>query len=93
MQLPLLFWWEGPDGSRVLTLRIWKSYDRGMNPNDSAGAHEAFAPALNHAAFFLGVGDHGGAVTREQIQQVPDFTARRDLPELRFSTLRDSFPP
>lgn len=28
MDLPLLFWWEGPDGSRVLTLRIWKGYDR-----------------------------------------------------------------
>ena len=26
-KLPLLFWWEGPDGSRVLTLRILGSYD------------------------------------------------------------------
>ena len=27
MNLPLLFWWEGADGSRILTLRIWKNYD------------------------------------------------------------------
>src|ERR1700761_7953543 len=27
MQLPHLFWWEGPDGARILTLRIWKDYD------------------------------------------------------------------
>ncbi len=26
-KLPLLFWWQGPDGSRVLTLRILGSYD------------------------------------------------------------------
>jgi alpha-mannosidase len=29
MHLPYLFWWEGPDGSRILTLRIWKDYDPG----------------------------------------------------------------
>src|SRR5580698_9486804 len=27
MKLPLLFWWEGPDGSRVLVSRIWHGYD------------------------------------------------------------------
>ena len=29
MHLPHLFWWEGPDGSRILTMRIWKDYDPG----------------------------------------------------------------
>src|SRR3954464_13183225 len=26
MKLPILFWWEGPDGSRLLTLRIRRGY-------------------------------------------------------------------
>ena len=69
MDLPLLFWWEGADGSRVLTLRIWHSYDAGPKLINAA-ATGAFAPGFDHAAFFLGVGDHGGAVTREQIQQI-----------------------
>jgi alpha-mannosidase len=69
MELPLLFWWESADGSRVLTLRIWHSYDAGPQLIQPA-ATGAFAPGFDHAAFFLGVGDHGGAVTREQIQQI-----------------------
>ena len=90
MNLPLLFWWEGADGSRVLTLRIWNNYDADAQL-DSAGRHSAFAPGFDHAAFFLGVGDHGGAVTKEQIRQILELQQDTSLPELRFSTLRDFF--
>jgi alpha-mannosidase len=87
MKLPLLFWWEGPDGSRVLVSRIWHNYD-----SDASGiapaAEGGFAPGFNHAAFFLGVGDHGGAVTKEQLQQVLELSKDPNLPELRFSTMR-----
>ena len=88
--VPLLFWWEGPDGSRVLTLRIYRDYDApAMSiPYDVLND---FAPGFDHAAFFLGVGDHGGAVTREQIKQVLAMRARPGLPELRWSTLREFF--
>jgi alpha-mannosidase len=90
MELPLLFWWEGADGSRVLTLRIWHTYDADSKLIQPA-ATGAFASGFDHAAFFLGVGDHGGAVTREQIEQVLTFRHDATLPELRFSTLRDFF--
>ena len=50
-----------------------------------------FAPGMDHAAFFLGVGDHGGAVTREQIREVIAMQKDASLPELRFSTLRKFF--
>ena len=90
MDLPLLFWWEGADGSRVLTLRIWHSYDAGPKLIQPA-ATGAFAPGFDHAAFFLGVGDHGGAVTKEQIQQILALQQDASLPQLRFSTLRDFF--
>lgn len=90
MNLPLLFWWEGPDGSRILTLRIWKNYDGDADLLRSA-ATGAFAPGFDHAAFFLGVGDHGGAVTKEQIHDVLEMRKASKLPELRFSTLRDFF--
>jgi len=90
MDLPLLFWWESADGSRVLTLRIWHSYDGGPKLIQPAAAG-AFAPGFDHAAFFLGVGDHGGAVTREQIQQILVLQQDTSLPQLRFSTLREFF--
>ncbi|MGP8268477.1 MAG: alpha-mannosidase [Terracidiphilus sp.] len=95
MDLPLLFWWEGADGSRILTLRIWKAYDIWWNGNTvdmiRDAATRAFAPGLDHAAFFLGVGDHGGGVTKEYIQEVLRMREQKDLPELRWSTLSSFF--
>ena len=90
MKLPLLFWWEGPDGSRVLVCRIWRNYDAGPDLIRPA-ATGAFAPGFDHGAFFLGVGDHGGAVTKEYIRQVLALKKDSSLPELRFSTLRNFF--
>ena len=88
--LPLLFWWEGPDGSRVLTLRILNSYD---NPADRIPivADTSFAPGFSDGAFFLGVGDHGGAVTKAEINGVLQMQNDPKLPELRWSTLREFF--
>jgi len=90
MKLPLVFWWEGPDGSRVLVNRIYRNYDGDADAIRSAVAG-AFAPGLDHAAFFLGVGDHGGAVTKQQIRATLELRKDTTLPELRFSTLRDFF--
>lgn len=90
MNLPLLFRWEAADGSNVVALRIWNNYDADADMIRSA-ATGAFAPGFDHGAFFLGVGDHGGAVTKEQISQILAIRKDSELPELRFSTLRDFF--
>src|SRR5215216_2796840 len=90
MKLPLLFWWEAPDGSRVLALRIRRGYS--MNAERIPdGAQNNFQPGFNHAAYFLGVGDHGGAVTKAQIAKVAELQQDASLPELRLSTLSDFF--
>jgi alpha-mannosidase len=90
VDLPLLFWWEGPDGSRLLTLRILHSY---TNPASRIPgvAEISFAPGIKHGAFFLGIGDHGGAVTKAQIKQVLQLRTEAKLPELRWSTLAEFF--
>ena len=90
MNLPLLFWWEGPDGSRVLVSRIWRNYD-GNTDLIRQAAESVFAPGLDHGVFYLGVGDHGGAVTKAQIAKILEFQSDQTLPELRFSTLKDFF--
>ncbi|MFL6211274.1 MAG: alpha-mannosidase [Pyrinomonadaceae bacterium] len=90
MKLPLLFWWEGPDGARVLTLRIRRGYSMNANRIPDA-AENNFQTGLDHAAYFLGVGDHGGAVTKEQIKQVLEMQNDPNLPELRWSTVREFF--
>jgi alpha-mannosidase len=95
MKLPIVFWWEGPDGSRVLALRIWGTYDTwaGSDPGSmiEASVANTYLQGINHAAFFLGVGDHGGGVTKQNIQRVLELRNRPDLPELRWSTLRSFF--
>src|SRR5919199_411769 len=90
MKLPILFWWEGPDGSRLLTLRIRRGYS--MNAGGIAeAAQNSFAPGFDHAAYFLGVGDHGGGATKEQIRRVVEQRQDATLPELRFSTVAEFF--
>ncbi len=88
--LPRLFWWEGPDGSRVLAHRLWPGYNGRASgvPRVSAGG---FAPGFADTTFFLGVGDHGGGVTKDQILQMLKLQSDSTLPELRWSTLRDFF--
>ena len=89
-KLPLLFWWQGPDGSRVLTLRILGSYDSPAARIPAIAPH-SFASGFSDGALFLGVGDHGGAVTRAQIQQVLQMRNDNTLPELRWSTTGEFF--
>ena len=47
----------------TLTLRIRRGYSMSAE-RIADGAQNNFAPGFDHAAYFLGVGDHGGAVTR-----------------------------
>jgi len=89
LELPPLFWWEGPDGSRLLALRMW-SYDGDAEQIPTA-AKQSFAAGFEHAPFFLGVGDHGGAVTKQQIAQILKMREDSSLPELRWSTLHQFF--
>jgi alpha-mannosidase len=90
MHLPVMFWWEGPDGSRIMALRISGSYN-GDTGVIRPRVKDAFAPGFNDAAFLFGVGDHGGATTKEQIRQILELRKDPSLPELRWSTLENFF--
>ena len=90
MDLPLLFWWEGPDRSRVLALCIRDGYSRGPDRLLDAAANN-FQAGFDHGVFFFGVGNHGGAVTREQIKKLIELRRGGTLPEIKFSTLKEFF--
>jgi alpha-mannosidase len=101
MKLPLVFWWESPDGSRVLVGRIHNDYDadpkiiaeRHDDRTDTIvrGVDEYFETGLDHAMFWFGVGDHGGGVTKKYIETILELKKNPTLPELRFSTLESFF--
>ncbi len=94
--LPLLFWWESPDGSRVLACRIPGVYSQSYSATaddvekslrEAAGTH--FAPGFDDGVMWFGVGNHGGGPTREHIARVLELQSDKSLPEIRFSTLRE----
>jgi alpha-mannosidase len=95
-QLPLkLFWWESPDGSRVLTY-FPTSYGHGdLRPSREAKDFLEVAervPGSTEALDLYGVGDHGGGPTRVVIEEGerwsgPDVVA----PRMRFSTAQEYF--
>jgi alpha-mannosidase len=82
-----VFWWEAPDGSRVLAHRIAGAYT--TRDADQAGQIEhalaAKPAALSLAMCFFGVGNHGGGPTRRQIEDIRTLTVQRKDIAIRFS--------
>ena len=75
--LPHIFWWEGSDGSRVLTYRIIDAYCVGpdhdeivrrIDKNKKAGEEQGLPMML-----FYGVGNHGGGPTVSTLQWLTEM--------------------
>ncbi len=82
------FWWQGPDGSRVLAFRIAASYGtRNLDHAEHiAKAVAAKPPQLDQTMCFFGVGNHGGGPTKQQIENIQAIARDRDDLEIRFSS-------
>jgi alpha-mannosidase len=72
-QLPFkLFWWESPDGSKVLTYFPHGYGNRDLGPvrlSDDLVTARKFSPGLTEMMDLYGVGDHGGGPTRAMLDQ------------------------
>lgn len=90
--LPLLFWWEGADGSRVLTLRIWRHYDAGANLVRPTAA-EAFASGFNHAAFFWGLAIMAVPLSRNRSSRFSNCRKTRNYPSCVLARFATFSPP
>ncbi|MBI4461548.1 MAG: alpha-mannosidase [Acidobacteria bacterium] len=73
-----LFWWEAPDGSRLLSY-FPHGYGNQIDPVAMAGDLAEYAPAMGYPEMMhlYGVGDHGGGPTRSMLEtaqrwQVPE---------------------
>ncbi len=95
-KLPLkLFWWESPDGSKVLTYFPHDYANTNLNPvrlaADLAQARK-FSPGMTEMMDLYGVGDHGGGPTRAMLDQglhwmQPD----KVVPKMQFGTAATYF--
>ena len=98
--LPDLFWWEGPDGARVLALRLPTSYCQppGTNADDMEAIfrkewRQTLLANSPLGVWFLGIGNHGGGPAREHVMRMRALQKSKDvaLPSMAFSTLREFF--
>ena len=83
-----LFWWEGADGTRVLTYRIPLSYnDSGSVKNRVEQVLTQFRdqPMKNFMAYY-GAGDHGGGATKENIRSIEELKVEKGAPTVFYST-------
>ncbi|MBM4457061.1 MAG: alpha-mannosidase [Chloroflexi bacterium] len=91
---PPLFWWQGPDGSRVLVRNdMLAGYNGVLRPDDLLRQLRAFAgpTGLRDLMFVYGVGDHGGGPTRRDIVAGIEMDAWPVFPNIKFATTREYF--
>ncbi|MCX7934385.1 MAG: hypothetical protein N3A66_03900, partial [Planctomycetota bacterium] len=90
---PPVFWWEGPDGSRVLVRNDCRNGYNGVI-DESLGRRlldYTKETGLRTFLFVFGVGDHGGGPTRRDICRALDMQQWPVFPEIRFGTAREFF--
>jgi alpha-mannosidase len=94
-KLPLkLFWWQSPDGSRVLSY-FPNGLGGDINPVAIAGELAAAArdnPGSDSIMHIYGVGDHGGGATRTLLDSAIPWT-KSDIafPKMNFGTAQTFF--
>jgi alpha-mannosidase len=89
-----LFWWEGPDGSRLLAYRIHHHYgslDQGeaKTTRDDIRQVAEYAPQhpVTKMMKFFGVGDHGGGPSKAHIRVINETRAEKGAPAIFYSSM------
>ena len=90
-QLPLkLFWWESPDGSKVLTYFPHGYGNRTLDPvrlSEDLKQTRQYAPGMTEMMDLYGVGDHGGGPTRAMLDQGMHWMEPGKItPKMQFGT-------
>jgi alpha-mannosidase len=88
-----LFWWQAPDGSRVLAYRI--PFEYGSAPGDVGFQTEKSLGQLDREGgegmVFYGVGNHGGGPTRANIESIHRYDRMGTFGRMKMSSPREYF--
>ena len=94
-----LFWWEAPDGSRLLTY-FPHEYANEFDPEQITRDLSFYAPSIYgpqpaappQMLYLYGIGDHGGGPTRTMLDRANRLRDPNAVfPKIEFSTARDFF--
>jgi alpha-mannosidase len=94
-----LFWWEAPDGSRLLTY-FPHEYANDFNPQQITKDLSVYAPLIYgnkttgspQMLYLYGIGDHGGGPSRTMLDQANRLRDPSTVfPKINFSTAKQFF--
>ena len=87
------FWWESPDGTRLLTLMSPPNVTGVMDTNPITMTDYAInwetQTGLQDIFWLPGVGDHGGGPTRDMLEVATKWNHSPFFPKIKFSTALD----
>jgi alpha-mannosidase len=88
-----LFWWEAPDGSRVLGYRIPYEYGSPAGSVDGQADKSlgVLDKTLGDVMVFYGVGNHGGGPTKANIESIHRYDRMGSFGRMRMSSPRTYF--
>ncbi len=88
-----LFWWQGPDGSRVLSFLTVGSYSQPVNPEQMLEALKTVDKLHNVDKLLVlyGEGDHGGGPMPAMMDRAVTLMHDPAYPTVRFSKALDYF--
>jgi alpha-mannosidase len=91
-QLPFrLFWWQSPDGSKVLTYFPTDYVHTNVNPTRISADFAESAernPGTTEMLDLYGIGDHGGGPTRDILDQADHWIAAGKQPDSAVPSMR-----
>lgn len=95
-QLPFkLFWWQSPDGSKVLTYFPHDYANNNLNPvrlSDDLKVARERAPGMNDMMDLYGIGDHGGGPTRAILDEGEHWSQPdKIIPHMQWGTAQSFF--
>ncbi|MCX7847480.1 MAG: hypothetical protein N2595_05590 [bacterium] len=89
---PPVFWWEGPDGSRVLVVRELTMYNDHLSPHIAEGMLRFYdLTGMREWMEVYGVGDHGGGPTRRDIVRAHEMNEWPVFPRVVLGTASEFY--
>jgi len=88
-----IFWWEAPDGSRVLAYHTVGGYGERIERNRMLRQLEELKKkhSVNLLLVLFGRGDHGGGPTEDMIENALNLMRDPNYPKIRFVRAQDYF--
>ena len=89
----ILYRYKAPSGAEILMYREPYWYNSGITPHIGVGLPGLVGKmgGLKTGMIVYGVGDHGGGVTRRDIENAIDMQSWPVFPKIRFGTFREFF--